>query len=114
MLQERGEQLQCCPQEDRGCLTLKAKCYDLPYFSAQVEGRPWIGQLSNCTRKETDMDRNTSLAPRRCSAYVEITPYRLPDPRVAQLLLTCLPHPDPVSALTMLSAYSRQTYGPLA
>ena len=37
MLQERHKQLQCCPQEDKG--------------------RPWIGQLINHSRKETDEDR---------------------------------------------------------
>ena len=37
MLQERHKQLQCCPQEDKG--------------------RPWIGQLINHSRKETDVDR---------------------------------------------------------
>lgn len=94
MLQERRKQLQCCPQEDKG--------------------RPWIGQLINHSRKETDVDRDTSLTSMRCSAYVEITPYCPPDPRLTQLLLTSLSGPELVPALTMLSVYSQKTWGSLA
>ena len=94
----------CCRRGTSSCSAVLKK----------TEGRPWIGQLINHTRKETDVDRDMSLASVRCSAYVEITPYCPPDPRLTQLLLTCLPGPELVPALTMLSVYSRKTWGSLA
>lgn len=78
--------------------------------SAQAEGVALDGTLISGTKKETDLDRETSLALRRCSAYIKITLYRPLDPRAAQLLLICLLGPNPL----LPSAYPRQTRGRLA
>lgn len=61
-----------------------------------------------------DVDRDTSLASMRGSTYVEITPYCPPDPRLTQPLLTCLPGPELVPSLTMLSVNSQKIWGTLA
>lgn len=98
MLQEERELLQWRPQEGRASLVHRWR------------GWPWTGQLISGTKKETDLDRETSLALRQCSAYIKITLYRPLDPRAAQLLLICLLGPNPL----LPSAYPRQTRGRLA
>ena len=94
----------CCRRGTSSCSAVLKK----------IEGRPWIGQLINHSRKEMDVDRDTSLACMRGSTYVEITPYCPPDPRLTQLLLTCLPGPELAPSLTMLSVHSQKIWGTLA
>lgn len=61
-----------------------------------------------------DVDRDTSLTSMTGSTYMEIIPYCPPDSRLTQLLLTCLPGPELVPSLTMLSVNSQKIWGTLA